>query len=115
MNPESADIGYNGVEDRDNRKIIYDNAAATMPNMDSIPCCPLGALLELIPHTGFDGIKLNDYNDGKTIWTDIFHWKAYSTPIRIADTPLDAVYEAVVYLLENGVHKRRTRYGCHAI
>lgn len=73
LNPESADIGYNGVEDRDNRKIIYDNAAATMPNMDSVPCCPLGALLELIPHTGFDGIELNDYNDGKTIGTGIFH------------------------------------------
>lgn len=78
-------------------------------NWSWIPCWSLGALLELIPHTGFDGIELNNYNDGKTIWTAIFHWKTDSTPIRIADTPLDAVYEVVVWLLENGFIKKKSK------
>ena len=70
-----------------------------------MPCWSLEALLELIPHTSFDGIELNNYNDGKTIWTAIFHWKTDSTPIRIADTPLGAVYEVVVWLIENNYIK----------
>lgn len=66
-----------------------------------LPAWSLPGLLNLIPHTGFDGIELNNYNDGKEIWTAIFHWKYELSPIRIADNPIDAIYEIIIYLLEN--------------
>lgn len=71
-----------------------------------IPAWSLSALLELIPNTGFDGIELNNYNNGRSTWTAIFNWKAEITPIRIADNPLDAVYELVVQLIEKGYIKQ---------
>lgn len=46
---ESSDMGYNGVEDRDSRIIRYARIATTMPNMDSIPCWSLAALLDAMP------------------------------------------------------------------
>lgn len=66
------------------------------------PCWSTDALLAVIPHTGFDGIELTNYSDEKVVWTASFHWKTDSTPIRLGYTPLEAVYETVCWLLENG-------------
>ena len=51
---ESADMGHDGIEDRDSESIMYDENATTTPNMDSIPCWSLGALFDLIPSKIYD-------------------------------------------------------------
>ena len=114
LNPESADMFYNEEPEENYYKYIVDTEYPMIIREGQkhylkeygIPCWSLDALLKLIPHTGFDGIEINNFNDGKTIWTVIFRWKTDNTLIRIADTPLDAVYAVVVWLLENNYISR---------
>jgi len=66
-----------------------------------IPAWSLSALLNLLPHTDMDGVELNNYSGDKKVWTALFHWKNMYTQIKIADNPLDAVFEVVCWFLEN--------------
>ena len=73
----------------------------------TIPAWSLDALLGLVPHTGYDGITLNNYSDKKVAWTAMFNWKTESTPIRIGYTPLEAVYDMICWMLKNGYIKKK--------
>ena len=109
LDPDTADMFYNPLMDIDNgSRANFLETPECMPFKEIkehrelyMPAWSLEALLGLIPHTGFDGIELNNYNDGKTIWTAIFHWGPEASPLRIGNSPLDAVFEIIVYLLEN--------------
>ena len=110
LRPETADMGYNGVEYRDIRKIRYDNVATTMPNMDSIPCWSLGSLLSVMPFIEDNKIIYNPLltksefgycvtyfsKESKFIWRGSGFYK----------TSIEAAYSMVVWLLENRYIKK---------
>ena len=103
---ESADMGYDGIEDRDSRIIRYTRIATTMPNMNSIPCWSLAALLNLLESEiyGEEGelYQLNINKDGT--WWDIEYIERYyeAKPIEIKSTEelIDACYEMILKLNE---------------
>lgn len=49
LNADTADMGYNGIENRDTGRIWYDKYPTTMPNVDSIPAWSLTAIINLMP------------------------------------------------------------------
>ena len=96
-NPTKLDVGYSAEDAK-----FYRGTENKY-----IPAWSLTALLDLIPHDGMHGIELNNYNDGKTIWTALFNHKSeLYTIIRPKDNAVDAVFEIVVWLLENGYIKK---------
>lgn len=110
LNPKTADMGYNGIEYRDIRKIRHDSVANTMPNMNSIPCWSLGSLLSVMPFIEENKIIYNPLltkskfgyyityfsKEDKYIWRGSGCYK----------TPIEAAYSMVVWLLENNYIKK---------
>ena len=106
VNPDTADMGYNGIEYRDIRKIRYDSIATTIPNIDSIPCWSLGALLELLREYN-DCIKLDIFSNRSQKWqiTISYYDAVWKEHEEININLLEAAYGTVVWLLENGYIK----------
>lgn len=101
---ESADMGYDGIEDRDSRIIRYTRIATTMPNMNSIPCWSLAALLSVLQKTAYfidedANVVLCSY---KTVEWDlgINNSDVESTT---KTNPVDACYEMIVKLHEQKI------------
>ena len=110
LNPGSADMGYNGVEDRDIGKIRYDRVANTIPNMNSIPCWSLGSLLSVMPFIEENKIIYNPLLTKSKFGYYITYSSEESKYILrgsgIYKTPIEAAYSMIVWLLENGYIKR---------
>lgn len=83
-------MGYSGVENRDIRKIRYDSVATTTPNMNSIPCWSLAALLGVIPN--YKLISKHNYH------TCIAETHFGKETVAWFDNPVDACYEIIVKL-----------------
>lgn len=102
LDPETADMWYTLSEDEE-LKILSINKE-TLRGNKFVPAWSLSALLDLIPHTMFTGIKfdLNNYSDNLNVWTASYSEKDSETGIiRLKATPIDAIYEIVVWLLKN--------------
>lgn len=67
-----------------------------------IPSWSFHALAKLIPHTGFYGFELNNYNDGKEFYTAKFEG-ANEYTLRLGEDPITVMFEVVVYLIENNI------------
>lgn len=109
LNPDTADMHY--------IKCIRENDVRYIPelllddNECDIPCWSLGALLELMP-ASIEEVKdhnvdliLGPLEDKWEIsyfdWTGLQHG-----PSIISDTPLEAAYNMVIWLLENDYIKK---------
>lgn len=72
-----------------------------------IPAWSLSALLEVMPNNDYWEICLWQYKDQR--WQCVFDDVEFSngeTKAFIADTPIDAAYEMVCWLLENNLIKK---------
>ena len=99
LSPETADMYYI------KKSPVYPRVIPEGMQIDSasVLCLAwsLTALFRVVPHTGFTGCELNNYAAGEETYTAMFLDKGL-TPIRLADTPVDAMYDIVCWLLENG-------------
>lgn len=99
LSPETADMYYI------KKSPVYPRVLPEGMQIDSAsvlcPAWSLTALFRMIPHTGFTGCELNNYCDSGEVYTASYLDKGL-TPIRLADTPVDAVWDIVCWLLENG-------------
>ena len=108
LNADTADMGYNGVENRDTGRIWYDKYPTTMPNVDSIPAWSLSALLELMPKHIFSEDRIKNYTPVLHIGEKNVVWYQHMNEflhIEHADTPIEAAYFMVIWLLENNYIK----------
>lgn len=96
LDADTADMGYNGIENRDTGRIWYDKYPTTMPNVDSIPAWSLSALLKLMPQ-----FTLNGFCNGKFNCRD----ERADNYAIVDSNPLDAAFDMVVYLIEQGYIK----------
>lgn len=110
LDADTADMGYNGIENRDTGRIWYDKYPTTMPNVDSIPAWSLSALLELIP----DEIKFEGTNCSLELakdWISYGGCDAYDASYRIQpmafnkEPLIDLAYKTVCWLIEQGYIK----------
>jgi hypothetical protein len=105
LSPKTADMGYNGIEDRDIRKIRYDSVANTMPNMNSIPCWSLGSLLSVMPFIEENKIIYKPLLTKSKFGYYITYFSEESEYILMGSgtykTPIEAAYSIIVWLLEN--------------
>ena len=120
LNPDTADMGYNGIEDEDARKIKYDRVPSTIPNMNSIPCWSLGALLEVMPKVisipvddrsaYFYTLEWQFANDNSLRYIATNRGKClidiYSDHDIRNKSFIETAFEMVVWLLENGYIKK---------
>jgi len=73
----------------------------------AIPAWPLSALLEVMPNNDYWEICLWQYKDQR--WQCVFDDVEFSngeTKAFVADSPIDAAYEMVCWLLENNLIKK---------
>ena len=117
LDADTADMGYNGVENRDTGRIWYDKYPTTMPNVDSIPAWSLSALLELMPPIAHNypvvqrcSSTTYHYGEQNHKWfmsyVDLNEYGEIS-PHRTSflDSPIDAAFELICFLIERGYIK----------
>ena len=97
-------VGASGKVDGTNVHYYLRSESFCAPEI--IPAWSLSALWDLLPHDNICSVELNNY-EGEKVWTAIYQGVSLDSHCtRIADTPLDAVYEIVVWMLENGYLKK---------
>lgn len=121
LNPESADmhylfenyitqpiikieVGYNKDEEE---ACLEDDFAS-----EYIPCWSLGALLEVMPEHIFSEDRIKNYTPVLHIGEKNVVWYQHMNEflhIEHADTPIEAAYSTVVWLLENGYIKKEPK------
>ena len=97
LSPESADMHYDSVFGYSIGVIDY--VAVSKPYKEGqLPCWSLGALLELMPNNFIELTK-----DGG-MYRIKAEQKYYSC---LVENPIDAAFEMIVYLIENGYIKTK--------
>ena len=98
LDPETADMMWIDGD----LEVIKINVVETYnpDKLDMVPAWSLTKLLRLSPHTGMSGISLNNFCSGGEVWTATFECFDASAPIILKDTPLEAVFEVICWLLK---------------
>lgn len=107
LNPESADMCYQSVTKYDYSGGYWEptikGSALDINYEDDIPCWSVGALLKLISNYSLRKM-------GSKYWITFYNAPKISpTPTHVIDdcnNEIEAVYEMVVWLLENGYIKK---------
>ena len=111
LNPESADMGWNVFVDDSTRCLPindWDLSKNGEGGTEFIPCWSLGALIKLMPslisHGQYDStLVIYKYGEFRVCYQNMHH---LDEVWYIKECLLDAVFEMVCWLLENGYIKK---------
>lgn len=106
----TADMAYIRTPDNSLRIMAYSYTEtvvmrdASGSNDYVYPCWSLDRLMNIVPHEKRSGIIINSLNSFGHPWTASLYSdkdEFKGSPLAIADSPLEAVYEIVTWLLDN--------------
>lgn len=104
VSPESADMGYNGVVNRDIGRTRYDEYPTTMPNMDSIPAWSFLALTNLMPEQ-IDNHILVITKCMDVLGFSYLNELNHVLTIQDGNSSIEAAFNMICWLIEQGYIK----------